>query len=98
MVSIDSVADPHPHGSASGIRSSNTDSRCGCESGLSYVKVIAEILITFVIKSVIFKNILSVSLKGQFSEILAPFFDMVRPRPENEPLQNIKFFRNTEKF
>jgi hypothetical protein len=32
-------------GSASGIRISNADSRCGCGSGLSYVKISAKILL-----------------------------------------------------
>jgi hypothetical protein len=49
-----------------------------------------------VIKNVSFlKTFCRFPLKGQSSGNLVPFFDiysMDRPRPENEPLLNIKFF------
>jgi hypothetical protein len=62
------VADPHPHphgsicfwspGSASGIRIPNADSRCGCGSGISYVKISTDE------KKIKILNILLVYCKG----------------------------------
>jgi hypothetical protein len=73
-----SVADPHPHphesawfwspGSASGIRIPNADSRCGCGSGINYVKIAP------MIKKLKFLNISLVYFKGKVQREFRPVF------------------------